>query len=151
MSIHCHQEKYKTKAGRKQHDPAFWGIVEKWDEGSRRTAEQVVELGYGRCGRIFRGGKTKELYSCCGEDGAVEKGSDSTPWTGGWAVCMSPQTAVGGVNAVTVDFWSQLESSRGNSSQIFPRIGPVSRVGKTTFGLQVGYRPAVVGLRTRVY
>lgn len=25
-------------------------------------------------------GKTKELYSCCGEEGAVEKGSDSTSW-----------------------------------------------------------------------
>ena len=25
-------------------------------------------------------GKTKELYSCCGVEGAVEKGSDSTSW-----------------------------------------------------------------------
>ena len=26
------------------------------------------------------GGKAKELYSCTGEEGAVEKGSDSTSW-----------------------------------------------------------------------
>jgi hypothetical protein len=25
-------------------------------------------------------GKTKELYSCCGVEGAVEKGSESTSW-----------------------------------------------------------------------
>ena len=37
MSIRGHQEKYKMKAGGKQHDRAFRGKAEKWEGAPRRS------------------------------------------------------------------------------------------------------------------
>ncbi len=58
-------------------------------------------------------GRMKELYSCCGEEGAVEKGSDSTSWmvVGAVVVVTERRREWDGLWRELRDLWWETEGS----------------------------------------